>query len=323
MTAAPARDARPAPAPRDGVRLVHTLCPLCGADQGEPVAVGSDSTCGSSREIFLALGCPECGLVYLNPRPRAEDRSALYPATYFSRAEGSAERVAAAAVRRLVRQLGSRLSAGRVLEIGHGPRSLLASHPHHVPPGWTSGLITPHSSAAEAARRVGLTVRQGDLRSLDAAGPGYDLVLLFRALEHWDTPVDELRRVGRMLRPGGRALVLTPNPESAAARAFRGRHWAGYDFPRHPCLFRPGALRRLAETAGLQLERLGTLDDARVWAESAASFLRDWEAPGWLVRTGPGLLALARGTASLLRPGRRRDAGEWLEAVLRKPEAAA
>ena len=147
MTAAPARDARPAPAPRDGVRLVHTLCPLCGADQGEPVAVGSDSTCGSSREIFLALGCPECGLVYLNPRPTAEDRSALYPASYFSRAEGSGERIAAAAVRRLVRQLGSRLSAGRVLEIGHGPRPLLASHPDLVPPGWTPDHMTPLSSA--------------------------------------------------------------------------------------------------------------------------------------------------------------------------------
>jgi SAM-dependent methyltransferase len=304
------------------MRLVHTVCPLCGADQGEPVAVGSDA-CGSSRETYLALGCPVCGLVYLNPRPAPEVWTGLYPPGYFARRERSGEQIAAAAVRRLVRQLNPRPPAARVLEVGYGPRLLLASRRDLVPADWSLEAVTPHSATADGTAISGLSVRRGEVQALEHVESGYDLVVLFRALEHWDYPVDGLTRVGRLLRAEGRVLVLTPNPESTVARVFRGRHWTGYDFPRHPCLFGAAALRRLAESAGLENERLGTRYDSDSSAESAASFQRDWEAPGWLVRAAPGLLALAGGTASLPWPGRRQDAGAWLEAVLRKREVAA
>jgi len=282
------------------------------------VAVGNDSACRSTRESFLAVGCPACGLVYLNPRPAPEARPRLYPASYFTRREPVGERIAAAAVKRAIRELRPRSPAARVLEVGYGPRLLFASRRNLLTRSSGVEALTAHPAVAGEASASGVTVHHGEVRSLDPARPGYDLVLLFRALEHWNSPVEELTHVGRLLAEDGRVLVLTPNPASAVGRVFRGRHWAGYDFPRHACLFGPAAMRRLAGTAGLELERLGTLDDGSVWAESAAALLRDWEAPGWLVRTGPALLALAGRMAALPRPGRR-DAGAWLEAVLRKP----
>lgn len=324
MSAVAAREEQPASGTRTGPRLVLTACPLCGADEGEPVAVGGDTACQSSRETFLALGCPVCGLVYLNPRPASEERIRLYPPSYFGGPDASgSERAAAAAVRRLVRRLRPHLPAAHVLEVGCGPRLLLASYRALLPSGWSVAALTPHLSAADHARASGLPTQQRVTHALQRGEPGYDLVILFRALEHWDSPVDELASVRKVLRAGGRVLVLTPNPESAAARAFRGRHWTGYDFPRHPCLFGPSAMRRLAETTGLEVERLGSVEDTRAWSGSAGGFLRDWGAPGWLVRTGTGLSGLWGRLRAVPGPWRPTDSGALLEAVLQKAATAA
>jgi SAM-dependent methyltransferase len=312
----------PAAAAPAGLRLVLTACPLCGADEGEPAAVGNDAAHGTTRDTFLALACPACGLVYLSPRPATEERPRVYPPAYFgSEAErGPGRRTARGTIRRAVREPGAAGGAVRVLEIGHGGSLHLDLTREAAPPGWALEAVTPHESLAQAARARGFTVHHGRAESLDAPGSGYDLVLLLHSLEHCDAPVETMASVRRLLRAGGRAVILTPNPDSTVGRMFRGRHWTGYDFPRHPCLFGPRALRRLAEAAGFEVERLGGVRSPRAWTGSARNFLSDWGAPAWLTRTAPGLLG---GVASLA-PGaaRRRPTGPELEAVLRKPRRA-
>lgn len=301
-------------------------CPLCGVEEGEPIAVGSDFALATSPESFLALGCPACGLVYLNPRPAAETRPELHPSGYFCGSmagTGTARGSARDAVRHLVRRCHFAGPDARVLELGYG-NALYAAEVRRVGlPTWVVEAVTPHDSLVRSGRQEDLVVHRGRAKSLEAAGVAYDLALVFHGLEHCKSPLEELRVVRRLLHPGGRLAILAWNAESAVGRLFRGRHWAGYDFPRHACVFNQHSLRRLADEAGLVVERLVAVRAPEMWAQSAGNFLGDWGAPSWLSRSARrgsfpfrGLASLAESVAGLSGKGAR------LEAMLRKPETA-
>jgi SAM-dependent methyltransferase len=188
---------------------------------------------------------------------------------------------------------------------------------------WTLEAITPHEAVARSARDAGIVVRQGYPDELEDRVARYDVVLLLHSLEHCPSPADELRSIHRLLRPGGTLVILTENADSTVARAFRGRHWAGYDFPRHPSLFGPRPIRRLAGITGFDVVRIRTVAAPEVWLRSAALLLRDW---AFLPPVAPiAFLAvpLLAGTAWVAEAVcNRRERGARLEALLRKPETS-
>ena len=102
-------------------------------------------------------------------------------------------------------------------------------------------------------------------------------------LEQVNNPLAALKLVARLLRPGGLVLVVTPYTQSSAGNVFRGRHWSGYSFPRHPNLFDGKSLGRAAGLAGLELVTVRTAPAPRAWLESARNLMADWEAPAWIV----------------------------------------
>jgi SAM-dependent methyltransferase len=314
----------PASRPHAGLELVLTRCPLCVEDEAEPIAVGRDFDCATTPDSFLAVRCRSCELVYLNPRPAAGEHSRLYPPRSFALSSSNAgpqARWLRAVVRQVVRRSSALPATARFLEVGYGMRLHLGEL--RDAGGGTGVLeaVTPHEILARSARRDGFIVHQGRVDTLKELEGTYEIVFLLHALEHCEFPLEEVSSVRRLLRGGGRLVILTQNADSAVGRRFQGRHWAGYDFPRHPCLFGPSAVRRLAAAAGLEVERLGTVGDSRMWQRSAANLGADWGAPAWLnsrVERGGfpfgGLASLAESASQL---GKK---GAWLEVILRKPE---
>ncbi len=314
------------PAVDPGVlQLAPATCPLCGADEGEPVGVGNDFAHGTTGDSFLVLSCHGCGVLYLNPRPAPEEWHRLYPAGYFrAPAHPGHGGITRTAIRELLRTCGAIPSGARVLAVGYGPTLHLSELRRAGPGSWALEALTPHESLARAAEQSGLVVHRGRANTLEAEGATYDLIFLLHALEHCDAPLEEVRAIRALLRDGGRVVIVTPNAASAAWRLFQGRHWAGYDFPRHRCLFSPETLRRLAADAGFAVDRVGSLGDGRVWADSAGYFARDWSAPAWLARAataGFGVVGAVEAMASgVWSPNARRP---QLVANLRKPAGVA
>jgi SAM-dependent methyltransferase len=70
-------------------------------------------------------------------------------------------------------------------------------------------------------------------------------------VEHIHEPLQLLRECHRILTPGGRLLILTPNAASWGHRKF-ARCWRGLEPPRHLHLFSPPSLRRLLTLAGFK-----------------------------------------------------------------------
>ncbi len=143
----------------------------------------------------------------------------------------------------------------RAIDVGCGEGSLLTALQRA---GWEVTGVERDPRAAEVARRQsGGSVYVGDFRQIDLPRSAYNLVVMSHVFEHLGDPISSLRRLKELLAPGGRIVLLYPNPESLGARIFR-EAWFPWEAPRHLVLPPSSALSREIHRAGLAVERIRT-----------------------------------------------------------------
>ncbi len=82
----------------------------------------------------------------------------------------------------------------------------------------------------------------------------FDYVTMDQVIEHVQDPIAVLRGVAQVLRPGGVAILTTPNVAGWGRKLF-GRRWINWHAPYHLQFFTAQSMRLAAEQAGLVLER--------------------------------------------------------------------
>lgn len=135
---------------------------------------------------------------------------------------------------------------------------------------WTLTGTESDAAAAAAAEARGYRVfrcEPQDAFMTIPDGEVFDLIVLPAALEHWDDPAWMLRRLNRLLSPGGRIVLRTPNLDSMLRRRF-GPTWWHWQAPYHRVLLGRRGLRQLAASVDLRVERLKTVTDAYAAAAS-------------------------------------------------------
>lgn len=263
-------------------REQYVSCNLCGRDDGE-VLFTQDEHAFGLRTVL----CRGCGLIYLNPRPSAEDYDAFYRGWYHrlypTRAAVSAGtmggRIASALARRRAQAyapfLGERVS---LLEIGPGEGSFLAAVQATHPQARVRGVdLAP--AEVEACRRKGLNVICGSVPGLPAEYGSNTHVALFHVLEHTLDPLEMLRQAASCLRPGGYLFAEVPN----ILGSWRG---LGMIHVAHPYQFAPATLGALLEQAGFEVLRLEALEDP-LSPSSFRAVARCTGAPGKPALPGP------------------------------------
>jgi SAM-dependent methyltransferase len=311
------------------LKLTHVSCCVCDSDDATPLAVGEDFEYRTSQDSFLAMRCRHCGLIYLNPRPTVEQLDRIYPSNYhafeftparFGFVYGVRRRLEA---RRVLGYCHGTPDKARVIDVGCGDGFHLKLLADYGPSGYTLEGVDPDARAVEAARRNGLDVHHGTIETLDLGTGRYDLALLIQTIEHVADPPSLLRGIRRILRPGGKLVIVTDNTDSLDRKLFEGRHWGGYHFPRHWNLFNGESLQRLASRCGLSVERMTTIVSPVNWVYSIRNALVDYGAPRWLCErfslNSVGSLALFTLFNSLERAVGN---GALLCATLSRPESS-
>lgn len=322
----PADEGRVTDAHAATIELVDTTCAVCGADDAEPLGVGEDFEYRTTPDSFLAVRCRRCGLVYLDRRPAESAHATIYPDDYHAY-DFSAERfgVVYKVRRRLEAHRLLKVAEGlpadaRILDVGCGDGFHLGLLDEFGPSGWRVEGLDPDPRAAARGEQIGLTIHTGVVQDCDLPEAVYDLALLIMTIEHVADPAEVLEGVRRLVKPGGRLLIITDNTGSPDFRLFKRRHWGGYHFPRHFNLFDQSSLRRLAGRTGWDVAELTTMTSPVNWVYSIRNTLDDWGAPKGVVEqfsleAAPSLSVFTAFDAALNAVGR----GALLRAVLQRP----
>jgi SAM-dependent methyltransferase len=274
---------------------IHALaapsCLLCGGE-GRPLYRNLRDRLFSAPGTWSLSQCPNpgCALIWLDPMPAPEDAHKAYSSYYTHEAErarpGAVQALFGAVKRGYVasrfgysasageKMLGllARLypgrateldfsvmwleagARGRVLDVGAGSGWLVA---HLSSLGWQAQGIDFDANAVKAARDKGLDVRLGGLAGQQFPDASFDAVTMSHSLEHVHEPIALLAEARRILRPGGRLAIATPNSRSLLHRRFR-EHWFALDPPRHLQLFNRDALAAALRKARFERMRIFT-----------------------------------------------------------------
>jgi 2-polyprenyl-3-methyl-5-hydroxy-6-metoxy-1,4-benzoquinol methylase len=260
----------------------------CGVCDGRLAPLFSDLSAHGEGPWSLAR-CLSCGTAWLSPRPTTDTIGKAYASDYppYHQAparpapttlrERLARRVADAhlanhfgyqvprtrigkmlepiapatrrATERLVRYAPAPTGSRRLLDVGssHGAYVALMREL-----GWDAHGIELDADAVARAREAGLPVRQGTMADLRPEIDGeFDFVTIGHVIEHAHDPIASLQAVRRVLSPGGKLWLATPNLRSLGCRVF-GSRWRALDPPRHLVLFTPESLNAALQRAGFR-----------------------------------------------------------------------
>ena len=226
--------------------LETVACDLCGEDRPRPFA---------RRRGMRLVRCQGCGLVYVSPRLRADALQRHYNTGESSRIEYYLD--AEAADRRSFSEVLERAEEivperGDLLDIGPNIGTCLAVARER---GFRVHGIEINADAARYCREArGLDVVSGTLEPETYPAGRFDVVLMGDVIEHVPSPTDTMRTAARILKPGGAALVSTPDIGGWAARLLQLKP------VEHLYYFDRSTMDRLVRSAGLEVLRMEPLD---------------------------------------------------------------
>jgi 2-polyprenyl-3-methyl-5-hydroxy-6-metoxy-1,4-benzoquinol methylase len=142
--------------------------------------------------------------------------------------------------------------ADRLLDLGCGAGEFLVRARFL---GWNAEGVDFDPKAVATARARGLNVSVGSIESYAQAHDVFDVVTCNHVIEHVYDPCALLDSIHRILKPGGRLWIETPNINSAGHALF-GRAWRGLEAPRHIAIFSHRALVDAVMKAGFVITHL-------------------------------------------------------------------
>jgi 2-polyprenyl-3-methyl-5-hydroxy-6-metoxy-1,4-benzoquinol methylase len=251
-------------------------CVLCGGAEFKPYL---------SCEGFSYVICKKCKLVQMNPQPKTEDVQFRYRQDhgkdYLSYELANEE--AFLHLQELALKDAGFFEAGfyeagffeagffesenrdsprdkkergkpSVLDIGCATGALLARLRER---GWkTTGVEISLPQAEYARRERGLDVRTAPLEENHFDENSFTAVLASHLIEHLNNPSSLVREAHRILVPGGRFFITTPNIAGFQFYLFRGK-WRSAIFD-HLYLFSVKTLKALLMRNGFVIEKIVT-----------------------------------------------------------------
>lgn len=267
-------------------------CIFCG-EKGTIVYRNLKDILFGAPGFWNTLRCPRCGLFWLDPCPIPEDIGKTYHEYYTHTAKDGGKPRFSALKKSLSNQVwtkyygyrglikpsdnffGKLLSfippvkesvslsimglnaslRGNLLDIGSGNGEFLSNMRDL---GWQVHGVEPDEKAIRYAKEVfNLELHQGTLESVSFPENTFDVVTMNHVIEHVYDPIDLVRECRRILKQGGRLVIVTPNVDSLGHRLFK-KNWRGLEPPRHLHLFSPMTMQLCADKAGLKVEMLRT-----------------------------------------------------------------
>lgn len=249
-------------------------CPICGSNG--IYSFQSRDLMFDGNEEFRYLICSHCNTEFQSPMPGASQITSFYPDEYDQYAPLGAQKPLSPSKTAVLKyhygyshlaapQLPYRLfswvialfnykdalpfiAGGRALDVGCGNGSFIR---HMNTLGWRCEGVEFNPTAVRVCRKAGLKVFHGELKEAGFPDACFDLVTARQLIEHLPDPAAFVKEVARILKPGGRFVIITPNNLSLGKKLF-GKWWFANEVPRHLILFNADSLSMLLEKHGFR-----------------------------------------------------------------------
>jgi SAM-dependent methyltransferase len=184
------------------------------------VACGrTESTHQFDKHGFAYAQCNDCATLYQSPRPPIAAFEAFYRQSESSRywaevffpavAEVRREKIFRPRVERLAGLCGERgLTVERLIDVGAG-YGIFLDEWRRVFPNGHALAVEPSGSLAQACRAKGFEVVEDIVENVKGHDASADLVTCFEVLEHVYAPLDFVRVLAGLAKPGGWVFVST------------------------------------------------------------------------------------------------------------------
>jgi SAM-dependent methyltransferase len=212
---------------------------------------------------FAVVRCADCRHVFVNPRLKPSINDDIYARYWRSHEPAKVGNSHYAGY--VCRQLSALGGAGRLLDFGCGWGSVLNAANEA---GWLATGIEVDERKVAFCNEQGLTAVHGDLLAQPFAAGTFDAAIAEQVFEHLYSPVEYMRELHRVLKPGGLLYVAVPNFGGVAAK-LRRAEWEYVHPASHVRYFDRRSLADLAERCSFDVlqptyvsRRAGTLANA-------------------------------------------------------------
>jgi len=235
----------------------YVICNLCNSDSTKKI-----------MEIngFNIVKCKKCGLIYVNPRLKFKVLEKIYmDGTYFRNPAFKDFKFTFYGYDRYLEEkkdimdtFSRRLDVitryrknGKLLDIGcaFGFFLELASKR-----GWKASGIEVSKNASDYAKKHQKSpVFNGTIEKANFKKKSFDVITLFDVIEHIPDPKNMLKKINKLLKPGGILAITTPNIDSLPAKIL-GNKWEEVRRVReHIYFFSNRTLKKILEKSGFKV----------------------------------------------------------------------
>jgi 2-polyprenyl-3-methyl-5-hydroxy-6-metoxy-1,4-benzoquinol methylase len=234
------------------------ICKICGS----PTDVVGEKVGQHARRAFVLRRCQSCRFAFVEDPWTEYDK--IYDAAYYegrgadplvdyhfelAEPRGAIRTYEWAGIEAIVRRLAKLDSSTQWLDFGCGNGGLVRHAREAIgcaAVGFEEGGIVP------AARARGIPVLEPS--ELAAREGSFDVVTAIEVLEHVADPLATLRRIRRLLKPGGVFFYTTGN---AAPHRERLLEWSYFVPEIHISLYEPSSMEEALRRTGFETRRQG------------------------------------------------------------------
>ncbi len=239
--------------------LEYVKCALCG-EREEELLMEAQNTHGShliTDDKFNLVKCRNCGLIFINPRPKQNEIGRFYEIDYYTtgnRFKASIEKLITSYFNLRKKALIEKYKQSRkLIDIGCGAGDFLSSFPSNK---WDLYGIEPNRVGFDlSSKKVEGKIFNNNLSNCKFQGDYFDVVTMWHAFEHVYDPNKELQEIKRILKEDGVFALAIPNIHSFGFKLGR-KNWFHLDSPRHLYHYNSTTINNILNKNGFKVFRI-------------------------------------------------------------------
>ncbi len=228
-------------------------CPVCGKSDKK----NEYSFLDMRKNLYHLSSCQTCKSKYITPAEKSIiEENEAYNEAYYGEKEEKFSMIYEKVIDYLRKNRAKRFSkvlnkSGRVLDIGCGNGKFLM-HLQKYGNYEIYGTELDGKAALRASRLKDLHLHKKDLTEIVFPKNYFIGISMFHVFEHLENPVDYLKKIYIILKPGGTFVVSFPNISSWQSKIFKG-YWLHLDPPRHRFFLKKNDFVALMKQFGFKL----------------------------------------------------------------------